>query len=36
MAVIQSKLGHRTPGSLLTYMGITKDDVRKASEQIEV
>ncbi len=36
LAVIQSKLGHSTPGTLLTYLGITKDDVRKASEQIEV
>jgi len=36
MAVVQEKLGHRTPGSLLTYLGITKDDVRKASIQIEV
>ena len=36
MPVVQSKLGHRTPGSLLTYLGVTKDDVRKASEQIEV
>ena len=36
MAVVQQKLGHRTPGALLTYLGITKDDVRKASIQIEV
>ncbi len=36
MAVVQEKLGHRTPGALLTYLGITKEDVRKASFQIEV
>jgi integrase len=36
MAVIQTKLGHATPGSLLTYLGITRDDVRKASEKIEI
>ena len=36
LAVIQSKLGHSTPGALLTYLGITKDDVRKASIQVEV
>ena len=36
MAIVQSKLGHRSPGVTLTYLGITKDDVRKASHQIEV
>ena len=36
MAVIQTKLGHRTPASLLAYLGITREDVRKASEQIEL
>lgn len=36
MPVVQEKLGHRSPGSLLTYLGITEEDVRKASEQIEV
>ena len=36
MAVVQEKLGHRTPGALLTYLGITKDDVRKASIKIEI
>ena len=36
MAVIQTKLGHATPGSLLTYLGITREDVQKASEKIEI
>jgi integrase len=28
MAVIQTKLGHRTPASPLDYLGITREDVR--------
>ena len=36
MAVVQEKLGHRTPGALLTYLGITKEDVRKASIKDEI
>ena len=36
MAVVQEKLGHRTPGALLTYLGITKEDVRNASIKVEV
>ncbi len=36
MPVVQKKLGHQTAGSLLTYLGITQDDVRKASEQVEI
>ena len=36
MPVVQEKLGHRTPGSLLAYLGVTREDVQKASEQIEV
>ncbi len=29
-------LGHRTPGALLTYLGITKEDVRRVSIKVEV
>ena len=36
MPVVQQKLGHQSQGSLLTYLGITRDDVRKASEQVEI
>jgi hypothetical protein len=36
MAVVQEKLGHRTPGSLLAYLGVAADDVKRASERIEV
>ena len=36
MPIVQKKLGHQSQGSLLTYLGITRDDVRKASEQVEV
>ncbi len=36
MAVAQEKLGHRTPGALLAYLGVTRDDVRAASVQIEL
>jgi len=36
MAVIQTKLGHSTPGSLLTYLGITREDVQRASEKNEI
>ena len=36
MPVVQSKLGHRSPGVTLVYLGITKDDVREASIKIEL
>ena len=36
MAVAQEKLGHRRPGALLAYLGVTRDDVRAASVQIEL
>lgn len=36
MAVVQERLGHRTPGALLTYLGITKEDVRRVSIKVEV
>ena len=36
MAVAQEKLGHRSPGALLAYLGVTKDDVRAASIKVEL
>jgi len=36
MAVIQEKLGHQTPAVLLTYLGIRREDVRRASVKVEV